>query len=102
MIRLAQKKGFLWLSIALLILMAACAEATEEANSEVALLPTQQNTPTPALTDQTEPDEPTPAEIAAPEEAVVDECLTCHLDKQSLIDTAALEVVVESESEGEG
>lgn len=98
MIRLAQKRGVLWACITLLLLMAACADATEEANSEVVLVPTQQN----ILTDQTEPDEPIPAEIATPEKAVVDECLTCHLDKQRLIDTAAPEVVVESESEGEG
>lgn len=102
MIRLAQKKGVLWACIALLILIAACADATEEANSEVALVPTRQNTPTPTLTDQTEPNEPIPVEMATPEEAVVDECLTCHLDKQRLIDTAAPVVVVESESEGEG
>lgn len=102
MIRLAQKKGILWACMALLLLMAACADATEEANSEVAAGPTQQNTPIPTLTDQTEPDELTPAEIAAPEAAAVDECLTCHLDKQRLIDAAAPEVVVASESEGEG
>lgn len=100
MIRLAQKKGILWACMALLLLMAACAEATEEANSEVALVPTRQNTPVPALTDQTEPDEP--AGMATPEAAAVDECLTCHLDKQRLIDAAAPEVVMASESEGEG
>lgn len=33
---------------------------------------------------------------------VVDTCMDCHSDKQRLIDTAKPEVVVESESSGEG
>ena len=53
--------------------------------------------------------EETPSESETVEEVpaamspdVSEQCLDCHTDKQRLIDTAAPEVAVESENEGEG
>lgn len=64
------------------------------------------NTPTVAPPEATETELiPTPSEIPPTEAAIVlpsDNCLTCHTDKQKLIDTAAPVVVVESENQGEG
>lgn len=41
-------------------------------------------------------------DFAFAEEAVVDECLSCHTDRDMLISTAAPEEEVISENEGEG
>lgn len=41
-------------------------------------------------------------EVAAAQPDGVDYCLDCHTDKEMLINTAAPEEVVETESEGEG
>jgi len=49
--------------------------------------------------------EPTAVEVATLAELPaekVDECLACHIDRQTLIDTAEPVVVLESESSGEG
>lgn len=45
---------------------------------------------------------PTEMAVVESEPEEVDQCLVCHTDKQSLIDTADPVVVVESEDSGEG
>jgi hypothetical protein len=60
---------------------------------------TQPATPTPTLTATEAPIE---TEIVVDIQPEADECLTCHTDKQRLIDTAKPEEVAESESKGVG
>ena len=50
----------------------------------------------------TPPPEKTPTITPIIEGAFLNECKNCHTDKQRLIDTAMLEVVVEKESTGAG
>lgn len=86
----------------LLLILAACtASASLEASENLAPIALVQD-PAPTEDTQADPGTTTQVELATPTEAPVDECLECHLDKQRLIDTAEPEVVVESESEGEG
>jgi len=60
-------------------------------------------TPTQEVAEQAPTEES--VEIAASEETEVppqDQCLVCHTDQQTLMDTAAQVVALESESSGEG
>lgn len=81
-----------WIALMLFVFMlAACsttAPATNEAPEELIQEPTETTAPTLAL----------PTDI--PE--AVSECVSCHTDKDRLIDTAKPEEEVESENEGAG
>ncbi len=55
-----------------------------------------QFSPTPVLADSLPADQPDQRQ----EE--IDNCLTCHIDKDALVSTAKAEEAVESENEGEG
>jgi hypothetical protein len=66
-------------------------EPTATATEEPA--PTETTAPTPTT-------EPTPTEEAIAE--VADQCLACHSDKEQLINTAAPEEIIPSESSGVG
>lgn len=73
-----------------LIFLSACATKTPAVS-------TQSETPIQATNTATMPTQPVVVEPA------VDNCVTCHTDKQMLIDTTApVEEVAESESEGVG
>jgi hypothetical protein len=98
LIKLAIYLAFLGLTLLLVACTAASSvETTAELLPEIAgEIPGQGAEPHPefegiSLTNLTDAEQPP-----------TDECLICHLDKQRLIDTAATEVVVESESKGEG
>lgn len=87
--------------VGLILLLAACtATASLETTGELPVALEQVPTSTAEMQPTLEATSMT--ELATPTEAPIDECLECHLDKQRLIDTAEPEVVVESESEGEG
>lgn len=88
--------------VGLLLVLAACtASASLDAAENLAPIALGQD-PAPTEGTQADPGTSTQTELATPTEVPVDECLECHLDKQRLIDTAEPELVLESESEGEG
>ena len=78
----------------LVIVLAACAQATPLAPTAVLATATKAIQPTPAPT-------PTLAATATPEKKV-DRCVECHTDKEALIANAKPEEEVEHESEGAG
>jgi len=75
---------------ALLVLLSACSAKAPTASVEPTEVPT-------AIIEPVSTPETTPAEVAS-----VDTCVSCHLDKDELIRTAAPVVEAESESEGTG
>jgi hypothetical protein len=88
----------LWTGLLLLGAVSCQADQTQ--------LPVAQ-TPELKPTQTQEAAEPTPSEESAAESgegeaALDDQCLICHTDQQTLIDTAAPLVVLENESSGEG
>ena len=102
MIRLARKTGRLWISVALILVLVACNTPVAVETPGDILAPVIEDDTILVADTQTESDDTLLVAVTTPEPLPVDECLTCHLDKQRLIDTAAPEVVVESESSGEG
>ena len=83
----------------LLLGTASCQAGAEDADPGLEAAPTQATQPLP----ETSAPEEEGGEVAAvPEEEAVDQCLLCHTDQKTLIDTADPVVVVESESSGEG
>lgn len=78
-----------------LVALSACTTSQETATS-----PVEESVVTAEPTTVVEEDDEQPMPIAAV--PADNECLTCHTDKQMLIDTAKPEEVVESENSGEG
>ena len=102
MLRLPRKLHFFWTASGLILLLIACStrDQTDVSTDALALVTEEQ---TLAVADsQAELNMSSLTDLAVPAQESADECLICHTDKQSLIDAAAPEVVVESESEGEG
>lgn len=89
--------SFLFMLLGLLLLVGAVSCQADQTQQ----LP--EPTSAPVLTEAPEPtavgDE---AALASQAEVNVDECLACHTDKQTLVDTADPVVDLESESSGEG
>lgn len=91
-----RQSGRLWWGLGVVLLLAACNSPAVVGTDGEVLAPMVVGEPT-----QT-PDGIEVTEIAAAAPPIVNECLTCHLDKQRLIDTAAPQVAAASESSGEG
>jgi len=76
------KSKFVSTLVVIVFILSACAPAT--------------------TTSVTETEAPVETEAVVEVQPETNECLTCHTDKQRLIDTAKPEVVVEKESSGAG
>ena len=84
-------RKYLYILILLFVLLiSSCQSATPEPTLVATEEPTRE-----AVVEANE-------EPVATETATVDQCVQCHTDKEQLIATAKLEVVVESESSGVG
>ena len=105
---------FLVIILAIGLAVSGCSKPVEVATNQPeapqqateTMIPEEPDTPIPPTFTPDMPD-PTEEAVVVVETAAVDygpssACIDCHLDKQMLIDTADPEVVVESESEGEG
>ena len=79
--------------ICLVAVAAACSSSPEDV-TDLATENTDQSVSSPD-SQEVEADVPS-------QQAEMNECLACHMDKQRLIDTAAPVVEVESENEGAG
>lgn len=89
--------GFLIIST-ILVGLSACQAATP-----TPVPPTETQPPTATLPPTAEPtQEPTPTSPPPTPTEAVSSCITCHGDKQALIDTADPVEEVVSENEGEG
>ncbi len=76
-----------------IIFLTACQTQNEKVNEDVAVvLPTEEIIVEPTAIPATATSTPEP----------IDECLSCHLDKERLIETAKIEEVLEAEDSGEG
>lgn len=95
-----RQSGLFWLGLGLVWALVACDTPAVAGTTGEVLAPVLVGEPTASPNNPADTAEV--SEIAAATPAIVNECLTCHLDKQRLIDTAAPIVVVESESSGEG
>ena len=81
----------------LVFLMAGCAKPTTATNE---VQPTPSENPAPTEMDPITPTEPI-TEVQT-EEAADSNCISCHVDKDQLINTADPIEEIESESSGEG
>ena len=96
-----QYASLIIIGVLLILLAVSC----QTADSQVAEDPTQEEGEAEVL-ESPEPTETEAEEMAEAvieeEPAVVDECLVCHTDQETLMDTADPVVDLESESSGEG
>jgi len=111
--KIAQNKRVLFLMIVAVVLTACGPDETPTAAEQMVVESIATNTPEPPKPTATAT-EPPPTETPAPtptsdptptEEVVVevaDQCLSCHSDKDQLVDTAKPEELVPNESSGVG
>ena len=102
MIRLGRKSGIFLLGMGVILWLGACNTRTVGETVGDVLVPVPENDSSLVVDNQSEPDTSLLIANTTPEPMPVNECLACHLDKQRLIDAAAPEAIVESESSGEG
>ncbi|MBT4756003.1 MAG: hypothetical protein HON98_10015 [Chloroflexi bacterium] len=91
MSRKSSLKGWKLLILCMILLTACQTPANETIEEVAAELPT-------AIEITEEPTQVPPTATPLP----IDECLSCHLDKDRLIETAKIEEALEAESSGEG
>lgn len=96
-----EKRLAILLAAAVMIL-SACTQSAPQTVAPTEL-PTQEQQPVAVQPSTAQPTAVRPTlALPTPTQAMVNECLECHIDKQRLVDTAKPEEVQEKESEGVG